>query len=53
VLLGRLKIGRGGMRWYDGHSSTSKRTITWSKFVKMVHDHKGHDAKPTAHKTHK
>ena len=51
TLLGRLKIGRGGLRWYDGHASAPKKTITWSKFVKMIHDQKGHEVKAVAHRT--
>lgn len=40
TLLGRVKIGRGGLRWYDGHGARPLKTITWSKFIKMVHEHK-------------
>ncbi|MCC6477141.1 hypothetical protein IT157_08800 [bacterium] len=37
-LIGKLKIGRGGLRWYEGHS-THATTLTWSTFTKLVHEH--------------
>ncbi len=46
-LIGQLKVGRGGLRWFDGHSKTPVKTMTWSKFIALVHESKH----PKPHKT--
>lgn len=34
--LGRLKVRRGGLRWFPKHKRQARGQVTWNKFIEWI-----------------